>query len=87
MTVLTQRVILNTTRRVINTLRLLETILMGLIRKTTLLFAGITFILFEEVVKSIEEASRAIDQQKENVNHRLNSSSLKRQAVSKSQKY
>jgi hypothetical protein len=53
------------------------------IRKTTLFFAGITFIVFDEFVKSIDEASRSIDQQRGNINKRLNGSNLKRQALAK----
>ena len=61
----------------------LELFFMKHIRNTTLFIVGMTFIVFEEVVKSIEEASRAVDQKKKYVNQRLINSSLKRQAVNK----
>ena len=57
--------------------------MMKLIRTTTLFIAGITFIVFDELVKSIEEASRSIDRRREHVNKRLTGSDLKRQAVTK----
>jgi hypothetical protein len=56
---------------------------MKMIQKTTLFIAGITFIVFDELVKSIEEASKAIDRQREKVNKRLTSSNLKRHAFIK----
>jgi hypothetical protein len=56
---------------------------MKLVRMTTLFIAGITFIVFDELVKSIDEASRTIDQQRGNINKRLTGSNLKRQALAK----
>ena len=56
---------------------------MKLIRKTTLFIAGITFIVFDELVNAIEEASQTIDRQREKVNKRLTSSNLKRHAFIK----
>ena len=56
---------------------------MRLVRKTTLFIAGITFIVFDELVKSIDEASRSIDQQRGKINKRLTGSNLKRQALAK----
>ena len=56
---------------------------MKMIKTTTLFIAGITFIVFDELVKSIEEASKAIDHQREKVNKRLTSSNLKRHAFIK----
>ena len=56
---------------------------MRLIQTTTLLIAGITFIVFDELVKSIQEASQAIDNQRDKVNKRFTSSNLKRQAFIK----
>ena len=56
---------------------------MKLIQTTTLFIAGITFIVFDELVKSVEEASKAIDRQREKVNKRLTSSNLKRHAFIK----
>ena len=56
---------------------------MKLIHTTTLFFAGITFIVFDELVASIEEASQAIDHQREKINKRLTNSDLKRRAFIK----
>ena len=56
---------------------------MKMIKTTTLFIAGITFIVFDELVKSVEEASKAIDRQRETVNKRLTSSNLKRHAFIK----
>jgi hypothetical protein len=56
---------------------------MKMIRTTTLFIAGVTFIVFDELVKSVEEASKAIDRQREKVNKRLTSSNLKRHAFIK----
>jgi hypothetical protein len=77
------RDILNTTRRVINLVITQELFKMKLVRVTTLFIAGITFIVFDELVKSIDEASRSIDQQREMINKRLTGSNLKRQALAK----
>jgi hypothetical protein len=56
---------------------------MKMLRKTTLFIAGITFIVFDELVKSINEASRSIEQQRGKVNKRLTNSNPKRQALAK----
>jgi len=56
---------------------------MKLISKTTLFLTGIACIIFEEVAKSIEEASIAVDKKRVNVNQRIAYSSLKRQAITK----
>jgi hypothetical protein len=78
-----QHDIFNTTRRVINLAVDLERTKMKLLHMTTLFIAGITFIVFDEIVKSIDEASRSIDQQRGKINKRLTSSDLKRQALAK----
>jgi hypothetical protein len=54
---------------------------MNLMRMTTLFMAGITFIVFDELVKSFDEASKSINQQRGSVAKRLTNSSLKRQAI------
>jgi hypothetical protein len=54
---------------------------MNWMRMTTLLIAGITFIVFDELVKSFDEASKSINQQRGSVTKRLTFSRLKRQAI------